>query len=747
MALERDAYRCRLVPGKLFIVGDAKQSIYHFRGADIRAYRRAVEAIERGGGKVLELRANFRSVPELVGPLNDLFASQFPLRLEGPAPSGPPPFDPTFVPLSAVRKPAGEPRIEIWSVGEGDLDADERRGAEADAIAARLRASIDAGKVSPGQVAILFQAMTGADRYQRALRARGINAIVDGGKEFYRRHEVELLLTALRVMVNPSDEISLVALLRSPVCAVPDRELQAYASKPLEEGAARWSLGARVDGKEHRALARALNLLREFRERHRGEPIDRVAWALLDETPLRLAMAASYEGGQRVANLEKAVRRIAELAADGRLDPGELLARLEADSVLATEEGDSPLADETLDAVRVLTIHKAKGLEWPVVIIPDLARDQRPPASAETVAAAADPRLDLSAADIPRLPPALALRIRGAMTPAFLRHREAEERHREAESRRLLYVATTRARERLVLVIGPQSRGESPWVSALSAWGYAVEGERRQEATTLHGGAIAHERIPQAKSARRLRAREEPDQRLIEAARAFEVAAQRVADLRAGRILSPSGLHEDPTLRGHSAPRDRAERTEGGEELLGAGAKGARAFAMAAGTAIHLLLEIWDRKDPRWLEAEAPRASMVAAAAMGMGMRAEAGEVLSRVRAILERAAGAGRLAAIEAIAAGPVMAREMPLLYRDAEGDIWDGTVDLIAGSAERPLIVDYKTTAAGAGTETEGTAASGAAEEALLRAYAGQLALYAEGVRRAMGLPELPATRIEPL
>jgi ATP-dependent helicase/nuclease subunit A len=759
-ALERDAYRSRLVPGKVFIVGDAKQSIYHFRGADIRAYRRAVEAIERGGGRVLELRANFRSVPELVGPLNDLFASQFPPLPEGrrpcrpsgdgPAGAGPsnggtapvpsllsdpgrdrrepvPPatpagFDPAFAPLDAVRDPAGEPRIEIWSVGEGELKAPERRAAEASAIAARLSASFDAGEVSPGDVAILFRAMTGADTYLRALRARGIDAIVDGGKEFYRRHEVELLLTALRVFVNPSDEVSLVSLLRSPVCAVPDRELQAHAARPLEEGEARWSLAAKVDGKAHRALVRALNLLRDFRERHRNEPIDRVAWALLDETPLRLAMAASYGGGQRVANIEKAVRRIAELAADGRLDSGEILGRLEADGSIAVEEGDSPLADETVDAVRVLTIHKAKGLEWPVVILPDLAREERPPASVETVAAAAERRLDLPGEAPAPLPPALALRIGGATTPAFLRHREEEERHREAESRRLLYVAATRARERLVLVVGAQKGRESPWMGALGAWGYAIDGGTPPEARTLHGGAVLHERIPEGKAGRRLRSREAPDPRLLGAARAFVEATEGIADRAGGRILSPSGLAKGS---------DRAERTEDGEGIRGAEASGERALAMAAGTAVHLLLELWDRKDPRWLEAEAPRAATVAARGMDLGAE-ETGEVLARVRAILRRAADAGR---ISAIAAEPSLARELPLLLRDAEGNVWDGTVDLVAGAVERPRVVDYKTTV------------TGAAEEELLKAYEGQLELYAEGVWRAMGLADRPEVGIEAL
>src|SRR2546425_8658888 len=108
-----------------------------------------------------------------------------------------------------------------------------------------------------------------------------------------------------------------------------------------------------------------------FAKRHRDEPMDRMARKALEETPLRLAMAASYEGAQRVANLEKAVRKICALSMEGSLGGAEVLDRVEEEEAAERAQGDSPLADETLNAVRVLSIHKAKGLEWPVVILPD----------------------------------------------------------------------------------------------------------------------------------------------------------------------------------------------------------------------------------------------------------------------------------------------------------------------------------------------------------------------------------------
>lgn len=720
----RDAFCSALEPGKLFIVGDAKQSIYHFRGADIRAYERAVQAVRREGGERLTLRANFRSAPEIVKPLNELFRAQFPAALDDPGGgTGAGGFDPEFEALEAVRREAGEPRIEIWSAGAGELGARRRRELEAEIVAAEIAERVGRGDFRLQDVAILLRAFSELDVYLRALRARRIPYIVDGGKGFLRRYEVELLLAFVRAVTTPADSVSLVACLRSPALAVPDEELRRYAAASKKESGGErgslWSLYAEPDAHEFPRLSRALELLRSVAREARGSPIDRLARRVCDEIPLRLAMAASYAGAQRVANLDKALRRIASLAREGRLTDAEILSSVEEREAAGIDEGDSALSDETVEAVRVLTIHKAKGLEWPVVIVPDLARQpdrERPEDRVGVV------RFESEGAGESTLrAEALAVRIGDFVSPAQLIKEDEDRAHEAAEGRRLLYVATTRAQERLVLVAGSPKRKTRCWVDALAAWGYARPGGAPPEEESFAGGAVLHRKFPEAPKATRAPREAGAETELLEAARAYEEAMRKLSGRKAPAFLRPSAL-EGP-------PEDRSLAPVDGEAAEPRpGALPEREVALAAGTAVHLLLELWEGGDPRWLLENAPRAAAIAAAEAGI----EASAVAAEVRKILERADKAGRLAALAALRP---MAREVPVLFRGDGGEVWDGVIDAVAGSAEDPRVVDYK------------TSGEPASRDELRRKYAGQLGLYARAVAAALGLASPVPADAEPL
>ena len=705
MASERDAFAARLVPGKLFIVGDAKQSIYGFRGADIRAYRRAVEALVREGGEILTLESNFRSVPELVEPLNCLFEELF-SAADGEERST---FDPEFDPLVASREAAGTPRIEIWSAGTVWVPAEARRSVEAGAIAAWVREEMDRGGLKARDVAILLRTRTSSPALLRALRKCEVPYVVEGGKGFFGRYEVELLLSLLRVVFSPADPAPLVSCLRSPVCGVPDHELQRFAMQGGCDGRV-WSLDARPDPEAFPELARGMGLLRDFAERHRDDPVDVWARAAVDETPLRVAVAALYEGAQRVLNLEKAVRHITELARDGDLRGDEILARIEEEDAREEAQGDSPLTDETLDAVRVLTVHAAKGLEWPVVILPDLARERGNKQSGEDVQV------------LNERPPLLAIKTGSVQTPAYIGYKLSEGLREEAEVKRLLYVAATRARERLILVAGV-SRGEkkvkSLWIKALRAWGYEP-GKSSAGAASFHDGAVLHRlagESPSAKPRRSEDARKHAAE-LVQAGKAFLRAAQKAAASVRGGLLAPSLLAE--AAKGEASAPAKADGPDKQQGM----ARDDRRVALAAGAAIHHLLELWDRLDASWLFAHAEAAARLAAEDVAV----ECEPVLTRVREILERAQSSD---ALVEIAREQPIAREIPMLCRDAEGNRWDGTIDLVVGTPEKPEIVDYKTDMA-------------ADAEQLLELYGAQLGKYSGAVEQALGLRETPAARI---
>ncbi|MBI3449171.1 MAG: UvrD-helicase domain-containing protein [Acidobacteria bacterium] len=228
----RDAYAARLAPGRLFIVGDPKQSIYRFRGADIEAFQRAVGRVIECGGERLSLSVSYRSPAAILDPVNRIFSEWI-----GPRAGGEEAYEPEYEPIESAREDetaGGDPCVEIWSVPvEGS--ADDRRRGEAQAIASWISAA--AGKKAATgtplrfrDIAILFRALTPAPLYTQAMRNAGIPFVVEGGRDFYVRQEIGDLVSFLRAAVNPNDGASVLAVMRSPLGGVTDVELARYAS-------------------------------------------------------------------------------------------------------------------------------------------------------------------------------------------------------------------------------------------------------------------------------------------------------------------------------------------------------------------------------------------------------------------------------------------------------------------------------------------------------------------------------------
>ncbi|HUD73021.1 MAG TPA: UvrD-helicase domain-containing protein, partial [Dongiaceae bacterium] len=215
-AAEIDAWNLDLEPGRLFIVGDPKQSIYRFRRADIAAFRRAVGRVRACGGEELRLSASFRSPSRLLTPINRLFDDWLGPRGDWRDDERPP-----YVPIepAAGAEAAGPPRVQIWSADAGPgADALAGRRAEAAAIAAAIAARLgtptDDGQAwRPSQFALLFRATGNVGVYARALATAGIPSLVEGGRDFAERPEVGDLLSFLRAVANPNDGPALLAVL------------------------------------------------------------------------------------------------------------------------------------------------------------------------------------------------------------------------------------------------------------------------------------------------------------------------------------------------------------------------------------------------------------------------------------------------------------------------------------------------------------------------------------------------------
>jgi ATP-dependent helicase/nuclease subunit A len=705
-----DPYRTRLAPGRLFIVGDPKQSIYRFRGADMEAYRRAVDHVLACEGEELTLSASFRAPTEIVEPINRLFGAWMSSGSKEDLL-----YEAAYQPIASASGPSGsaEPLVEIWSV-QADGNVEAKRQAEAAAIASWIAAGAGG---RPGQVAILLRALTNAGIYAQALRRAGIPYVVEGGRGFYERQEVGDLLAFLRAALTGRDGAAVLAVMRSAVGGVEDAELARFVSA-----------GGRLDGTgvkpdeaaSFQGVHRTFRLLEEFRNLMPGRAVDEIVSEALERTNLLLLHASAFEGAQRIANLEKIATRAAEIARRG-LSLEETLDFLEREYRDEVAQGEGPLADETVDAVRILSVHKAKGLEYPVVILPDIGRREVSHESRETgaVLVRKEARSLLGAA-----------LSGGQINMARAWHSCAGRLHEAAEEKRVFYVACTRASRRLILVNSAEGGARTPWRHALSALGYDTRAGFPPD-DVLCEGMVRH----RLETGRGMEARgraTEPDPAWQEAAARFQAISRHAAGRSVPPARWPAGAGDqrvaegDPSSEDEFQPSSRPERP-------------GRLVARLAGTAVHAALEGWDYADAEDLLMLASKEAERAA------RREEAGaerdglvrEVSQEVTCIVEAFLDSPLPSRLSPFLSGegdpredPLASgiREMPVLHRDDVDDdspCWLGACDLVYRDANGAIVVaDYKT------DHVEGDPAK-AAER-----YAEQLDVYARALRAA--LPE---------
>jgi ATP-dependent helicase/nuclease subunit A len=486
-SLQRDLLtRLALIRGaNLFIVGDRKQSIYGFRGADVDVFSEMTAAIENSGGAQRPLHLNFRSQQPLIDCFNFLFARIFQARNEVPEASlgqlGYVSHEPSQAERGAEHQPplvellvSALPESSTANESEGEAepaaeDSDPLGAQERDAeqVAARISAltrspdssSLDTGGGqghAPGfkykDVAILLRAFTGLWTYESALRRAGIPYLTVQGKGFYQREEITDLIQLLRFLDNTTDELALAAVLRSPLGGISDNALLALRCAPrlgdlngperLRRRNLRQALRQRreiqfIDDDDQVALDRAAVLLDSLIPRRNRYSIADLLRYAVSASEFMTVIAANFDGAQRVANVEKLFRLAEQFDKSGHLIR-DFVRFVEEFEAIGGREGEGQM-DESANVVRLMTIHQAKGLEFPVVIIPDLHRD---PARRETQFI-----LDRHKGMTARIPDGRGQTVRGAL---FNELRQRNRWREEFESMRLLYVAATRARDRLI---------------------------------------------------------------------------------------------------------------------------------------------------------------------------------------------------------------------------------------------------------------------------------------------------------
>jgi ATP-dependent exoDNAse (exonuclease V) beta subunit len=501
---ETDWRRVRPVPGRLFLVGDPKQSIYRFRRADVGIYREVSQQLERHGARLLRLNTSFRSVPEIQACVNAAFAPvmtgdeltlQAPYVPLAPFRSGlpdqpavvvlpvPSPYATRYVAGSAIDKslPGAVGAMVDWIVNQSGWKVTERSSTEPVAVTAK-------------HICLLFRRFvswqTDITRpYVEALEARGIPHVLVGGRAFHEREEIEAIRAALAAVEWPDDELSVFATLRGPFFAITDEDLLDWAcrfGRKTDKGFRRYAFHPHripevftrdtPSEVEHlRPIAGALQLLKRL-HRHRNsvfaDSSDTREWGgasgvlheLLRATRAHVGFALRIGGEQALAN----VLHVAELARQYELGGGisfrgfveEL--RTAAETAQAAE---APILEEDSDGVRMMTVHKAKGLEFPIVILVDL--------TCKLSRAEAGRWIDPSAS-------LCAIKLGGWAPTDLLLHGAEESARDRAEGQRLAYVAATRARDVLIVPAIGDEVYDGGWLDPLMPAIYPSLADRRK---------------------------------------------------------------------------------------------------------------------------------------------------------------------------------------------------------------------------------------------------------------------------
>lgn len=761
-------------PG-LFVVGDPKQSIYGWRNADLEAYEDFVSELTRCGGERHFLVVNFRSAPIILEEVERIVA---PVMIEERG------FQPSFQPLlpceALVHSPGftSEPRapVEYWvswalnAGGEPAMDKTPARKAaemEAEALAKEILSLHWEHDVAWQDIGVLLRSTGDLDIYLTMLRHFDIPYMVEGDKNYYRRREIIEASALFRCIVDPHDHLALVTLLRSAMVGVPDAawiplwtrsfpemvtelrkadsEIMARLRAVVEEVAQDIPKDipgiGRVAG-WGRALISALEDLALLRESFEADPADLFVTRMRSLFMQEATESARYLGLYRLANLDRFFRQLTDALGQGGGDPQGILRAMRVGVTRFLEAEEGRPKGELGDAVEVMTIHKAKGLDFKHVFLMQLHRGSRQEDAEEDTVAWHEGKWEWNLLGLPTL--------------GFGKALERRKRVAQAELVRTLYVAATRAKDRLVLAGRWPARvsrkplhgakthmdllqwriPEAPPLQELLGEGGNGNGQARLDAAQARWvflGLLGSEpvtspgastRIP-VPSWERVRSDFEALRNRVEKARA--VMARPFSGPASGE--SHEALHE---LLG--ATRDTWDEVAGGPPL----SRAREAVAMAVGSVIHRALENLDFDSEIALELDAKR-SLLATYLRPFLNEDQASEALERARFVWDRFAQGPLLPRLLGLR-GHILARELPVLLPPAEGHgpvgFVAGTIDLLYRDPDsgRIVVADYKTDC------VEG-------EEALSqrsRIYAPQINVYLRAVREALRLSEEPRAEL---
>jgi len=735
-----------ITPGKLFVVGDPKQAIYRFRRADVMLYEGIKEGLRAQGAAVLQLTTSFRALPDIQSVIN---ASFEPL-MQG-APDG---SQANYQPLHPFRSPTREQpavialpvprpyskwgRVTSRAIDESLPDAigafiEYLTGDSGMMVSERGRDDVP---LSARHICLLFRRFKGYGRettrdYVRALEARRIPHVLVGGRSFHAREEVAAVRTALVAIEWPDDALSVFATLRGPLISLSDDALLDFTAnvgslhplRPLDED---------VLSESQREVADALSLLAKLHRLRNRRPAGETITALLEATRAHAGIAIWPTGEQALAN----VLRIADQAR--RFEQrGTTSFRAFVDHLAAGEEREeareAPVVEEGTEGVRMMTVHAAKGLEFPVVIL----CDPTVPRTAQGRSRYLDTKRRLWACPLA-----------GCTPLALHENAEAIARHDEDEEVRIAYVAATRARDLLVVpCVG--DRPHAGWVDVLHRALYPQLSKRRDARPSPGCPDFGEDSVLEAP----LDAQRSPEDSVAPGThqpaegghsvtwwdpKALALGSEAVGGLRQDRLLTADdeGMREAQGQAFHLRWRQR--RRKALERGAQRGPVVQPVTAIAAEAIDPPAVEVVTTDAPREGRPSGRRFGTLVHAVLEDARFRDDPELLTRIATGHARALGAPEAEVGAAVVAArhalahellqraarsPDARFEAPMGLRLGDGRIAEGSIDLTfceeQDGARSWTVIDFKTDLDPSG---EG-------------AYAAQLRMYAEAVERATG------------
>jgi ATP-dependent helicase/nuclease subunit A len=638
------------------------------------------------------LSANFRSRSHILESVNAIF-SRVMVEASG--------LQPAYAPLSAAREPVHHEGLEFsyLEISNGAPLAEESRAAEASLVADWI-ANAAAQGTPYSHIALLFRSANAFSPYLDALKEKGIRYLAEGEKFFFQTQEVTEFLNLLAAVAEPRDTLALAGVARSVLGGLSDVEIfELHRAGSLD-----------YTHPPRAVQDKAGPLFAELRRLHAAaqiKPVGDLIRQILDETFAIDLFARSGHGEQSVANLLKIARLADKWANDEPITLKEFIRRFEKYRQDEREEGENPLADVNYDAVKIMTIHKAKGLEFPIVILPNLSADSRRSRAERPALVRAWER------------PGVGVRLprRRAVNGAMVLLEEEIRRRDEAEEVRVFYVASTRAKERMIFVLRSNAASGARAASFLKkagAWPANEEGAI----------ALGPAQVPVLRSSWTPQATPSVPNHIQEKLGA-QWSPTALVPLFQERVALFDRLMKTPLVQSPSALQDEAEK---GPRFLDERIS-SPADPAVVGTLCHKVLENWEFSSERTAATRTREAVELAARQIGLiAGKPGSARAMTEAEDIL---AGFFKTETYQRLSRAKNLKRELDFVMALApagEGTFafMRGRIDILFEESGKLVVGDYKTSRVDKKSEADSVAS-----------FAEQSKAYRAAVEQALGRP----------